>query len=151
MYALQSNRSTTCCKRTTRVETDCGYNLQLNTHSQIILKSIPTRYCHLSSSFKTPFHSDGLNRLCGQRLLLSTMCHIASLKMESTSVGRQLADNAKRFAESLHHFVLTISPLSLRVLRSFIFLFHIVLYKHSNHIEIKLYSFFYLFKTGEMT
>ena len=54
-YALQSYRSTTFCKRKTRVETECGYNLQLSTHSQIIIKSIPTRHCHLSSSLKHPF------------------------------------------------------------------------------------------------
>ena len=106
------------------------FNLQLRTRAQIIIKSIPTTHCHLSSSLKHPLLAmtriaSGVNACCYQ----------------PCSMWRQKRRTMPNVSPS--HWTILFSPitlLSLHVLRSGFF-FHIILYEHSNHIELNCINY----------
>ena len=68
LYVLQSYRSCIFVSVKPEARRSFGKNLQLRTHSQIIMKSIPTTHCHLSSSRLPSFAmariASGVNACC---------------------------------------------------------------------------------------
>ena len=68
MYVLQSYRSCIFVSVKPEARGSFGWNWQLRTHSQILMKSIPTKHCHLSSSSRSSLAmtriASGVNACC---------------------------------------------------------------------------------------